>query len=92
MSMRSVRAVQHRQQPLLISMIFSSPPSTSALSMGISPNSFSMTAMRCPWLAVRMWFTSVVLPEPRKAVSTVTGILLAVLMSGSYRSIGASSF
>ena len=38
-----------------------------------SPNSFSMTAMRLPCFAVRMWFSSVVFPEPRKPVSTVTG-------------------
>ena len=32
--------------------------------------SFSMTAMRCPWFCVRMLFSSVVLPEPRKPVIT----------------------
>jgi len=39
----------------------------------ISPNSFSITAMRWPCRAVRMWLSSVVLPEPRKPVRMVTG-------------------
>lgn len=29
-----------------------------------------MTAMRRPWASFRMWFSNVVLPEPRKPVST----------------------
>ena len=41
--------------------------------MPISPNSFSMTAMRLPWFAVRMRLRRVVLPAPRKPVRTVTG-------------------
>lgn len=32
--------------------------------------SFSITARRCPWGCVRMWFSSVVLPEPRNPVIT----------------------
>lgn len=32
--------------------------------------SFSMIARRCPWSCVRMLFSSVVLPEPRKPVMT----------------------
>src|SRR5882724_5540820 len=38
-----------------------------------------MTAMRLPCCSDRMRFRSVVLPEPKKPVSTVTGIRLASL-------------
>jgi hypothetical protein len=41
-----------------------------------SPNSFSIMAKRNPWFgSSRMWFSSVVLPEPRKPVRIVTGTL-----------------
>jgi hypothetical protein len=46
-----------------------------ASSIPISPNSFSITAMRLPCWPVRMWFSSVVLPDPRKPARTVTGTL-----------------
>jgi hypothetical protein len=36
------------------------------------PNSLRMTAIRWPCCAVRMWFMSVVLPEPRNPVTIVT--------------------
>ena len=36
---------------------------------GDAPNSFSITAMSLPWSPLRMWLTSVVLPEPRKPVT-----------------------
>ena len=68
MSTRSPRTVQHRQ-PLLSSMMFSSPLSskaTSSLSISISPNSFSMTTIRLPWSPLRMWLRRVVLPDLRK--------------------------
>ena len=42
--------------------------------MPISPNSFSITAILRPCFSRRIWFSSVVLPAPRKPVSTVTGI------------------
>src|SRR6478752_4947308 len=46
-----------------------------------------MTAIRLPWLAVRMWFRSVVLPAPRKPVKTVTGTrVVAVAAIGRYLS------
>ena len=37
--------------------------------------SFSMTAIFLPCWVVRMWFSSVVFPEPRKPVMTVMGTL-----------------
>ena len=47
-------------------MMFSSTPT--------SPNSFSMMANFIPWSGdSKMWFSNVVLPEPRNPVSTVTG-------------------
>ena len=33
-----------------------------------------MTAIRFPCLLFRIWFSSVVFPEPRKPVNNVTGI------------------
>ena len=36
------------------------------------PNSLRITAIRWPCCAVRMWFMSVVLPEPRNPVTIVT--------------------
>ena len=42
-------------------------------SIDVSPNSFSMMAIFLPCVAVRMWLSSVVLPEPRKPVRMVTG-------------------
>ena len=42
-------------------------------SIEVSPNSFSMMAIFLPCVAVRMWLSSVVLPEPRKPVRMVTG-------------------
>mmetsp|Transcript_109266 Transcript_109266/g.309119 ORF Transcript_109266/g.309119 Transcript_109266/m.309119 type:complete len:367 (-) Transcript_109266:8-1108(-) len=79
-TMRSPRTVQ-QMQPLFISMMFSSVTLlfvlSSASSIPISPNSFSMTAIRLPWFSSRMWFSSVVLPAPRKPVMMVVGTLLA---------------
>ena len=39
----------------------------------MAPNSFSMTAIFLPWFSVRIRFSSVVLPDPRKPVMTVIG-------------------
>jgi hypothetical protein len=41
-----------------------------------------MIAIFLPWLPERMRLTSVVLPEPRKPVMTVTGILSAAAARG----------
>jgi hypothetical protein len=59
-------------QPLFISNTSSSAPITSASSTPTAPNSFSMTANRRPCCSVRMRLSKVVLPDPRKPVSTVT--------------------
>ncbi len=56
-------------------MMFSSTPT--------SPNSFSMMANFMPWSGdVNTWFNNVVLPEPRKPVSTVTGTFFAIEHKG----------
>mmetsp|Transcript_4334 Transcript_4334/g.9889 ORF Transcript_4334/g.9889 Transcript_4334/m.9889 type:complete len:218 (+) Transcript_4334:512-1165(+) len=77
-AMRSPLTVQ-QMQPLFISTMFSSvvngPASRSSSSMPTSPNSFSITAMRLPWFSLRILFSKVVLPLPRKPVITVTGTL-----------------
>ena len=90
MRIRSPRTVQ-QMQPLFISKISSSASSTSASSIPTSPNSFSMTAMRCPCSSVRMRLSSVVLPEPRNPVSTVTGTRSSVVsaIGLSFRAVGA---
>ena len=90
-STRSWRTVQ-QMQPFIISMTSSS---VSVLSFGLikassiptSPNSFSITAIFLPCCAVRMWFSSVVLPEPRKPVRIVTRTLsFAMVLFGGLRS------
>src|SRR5262249_50520708 len=75
--MRSPRTVQ-QTQPLFISNTSSSAPTTSSLSMPISPNSFTMTANLRPCGSDRMRLSRVVLPAPRYPVSTVTGILSVI--------------
>mmetsp|Transcript_44518 Transcript_44518/g.112636 ORF Transcript_44518/g.112636 Transcript_44518/m.112636 type:complete len:301 (-) Transcript_44518:39-941(-) len=84
MSMRSPRTVQQRQPLLSIMMVSSvfSATETSLLSMSISPNSFSMMATRRPWSLVSRLFSVVVLPLPRKPVSTVMGTRLSTLGGG----------
>ena len=42
------------------------------LHIGNVLTSFSMTAIRLPWLFVRILFSKVVLPDPRKPVMTCT--------------------
>lgn len=64
------RLNRRTRHPLLRSMTSSSPLSFAATrspSMSMAPNSFSMTAMRFPWLDLRMWFRRVVLPALREA-------------------------
>src|SRR5271156_2918044 len=46
--------------------------------MPISPNSFTSTAVRAIAGWRRRWFSTVVLPAPRKPVSTVTGVVSAI--------------
>src|SRR3974390_2400295 len=72
---RSDRTVQQKQ-PLLISMTSSSTPTTSSASMLIAPNSLTMTAVSFIEAIERMWLRSVVFPDPRYPVRTVTGTLL----------------
>src|SRR5262245_15972957 len=72
---KSPRTVQ-QMQPLFISTICSSPVSMMSLSTPISPNSFSITAMRWPWSSLRIRLSSVVLPLPRNPVRMVTGTML----------------
>src|SRR5688500_90017 len=75
MRIKSPRTVQ-QMQPLFISTICSSDFSMISLSTPLSPNSFSITAMRWPWSSLRMRLSSVVLPLPRKPVRIVTGTML----------------
>mmetsp|Transcript_22419 Transcript_22419/g.74309 ORF Transcript_22419/g.74309 Transcript_22419/m.74309 type:complete len:322 (+) Transcript_22419:160-1125(+) len=75
-STRSPRTVQ-QMQPFMTSMISSSIFSLICglmifSSMPTSPNSFSMIANFMPWSPRSRWLSSVVLPLPRKPVSTVT--------------------
>ncbi len=72
MRIRSPRTVQ-QTQPLFISKTSSSASTIKSLSIPISPNSFTMTAYFLPCCSVRIRFNRVVLPAPRKPVSTVTG-------------------
>ena len=76
---RSPRTVQ-QMQPFDISKISSSALMTSAWSMPTSPNSFSITAMRLPCSSLKIRFSRVVLPEPRKPVRIVTGMFRGVFI------------
>src|SRR5262249_32910332 len=77
MRIRSPRTVQ-QTQPLFISTICS-PVSFRRISLSTpaSPNSFSITAMRCPCCSLRMRLTRVVFPLPRTPVSMVTGTMFS---------------
>src|SRR5208283_1212219 len=66
---------QHTQ-PLDRLIMLSFIPTTSSVSMLIEPKSFTSTPTRRPWLPVRMRFSSVVLPAPRKPVRMVIGTAL----------------
>src|SRR5258708_6559340 len=46
--------------------------------MPISPNSLTRTAVRASAGWRSRWFSTVVLPEPRNPVSTVTGVVSAI--------------
>ena len=65
--------IEQQMQPLLSSTIESLVATTSSLSMPTSPNSLTSTALRSPCWLLRMWLSRVVLPAPRKPVSSVTG-------------------
>ena len=81
-SVKSPRTVQ-QIHPFITSMMLSSELSTRMFSSTpTSPNSFSMTAnfILCSVL-VKMWFSKVVFPEPRKPVNTVTGSRLSSVVS-----------
>mmetsp|Transcript_48393 Transcript_48393/g.90670 ORF Transcript_48393/g.90670 Transcript_48393/m.90670 type:complete len:204 (-) Transcript_48393:16-627(-) len=91
---RSPRTVQ-QMQPFITSISSSSVFSMMTFSSTpTSPNSFSMMANRIPWSGeLRMWFKSVVLPDPRKPVRTVTGtgprVLGGIGMARKMRRAGA---
>ena len=70
---RSLRAMQHRQ-PLPSSTVSSALERISASSMPAAPNSLTTTAVPCPSGVPRNRRSSVVLPAPRKPVTTVTGM------------------
>ena len=93
---KSWRTVQ-QMQPFIISMISSSACIrvfffSKSSSMPTSPNSFSITANFLPCCCVRMWFSNVVLPEPRNPVSTVTGTLSASSIAAMSRACVVSRF
>lgn len=56
-----------------VRLSLASPRSMLAASTLTSDMSFTMTAHRSPWRFVRMWCSSVVLPEPKKPDKIVTG-------------------
>src|SRR5260370_35300645 len=71
---RSPRSVQDRQSEFRVTMPSSSDFSTKRWSSPISPNSLMITAVSASSGRRRSLFKSVVLPLPRKPVSTVTGM------------------
>src|SRR3954470_7838011 len=77
---RSPRTLQHRQ-PAFSSTILSSSVRTSRWSRPISPNSLTSTAARASAGCRSRWLSRVVLPAPRKPVTTVTGVVSAMRMA-----------
>src|SRR5271165_5279787 len=71
-STRSLLTEQH-MQPLLSCTMSSLAAMISSPSIPISPVSLTMTAILSPCSLPRIWFSSVVLPLPRKPAITVTG-------------------
>src|SRR5579862_315085 len=71
---RSPRTVQQRQPEFRVTMPSSSDFSTRRWSRPISPNSLMMTAVSASSGRRSSLFKRVVLPLPRKPVSTVTGM------------------
>jgi len=72
----SPRTEQH-MQPLSMTMTCSAAESLVLIrssSIGTAPNSFSMTAIFLSHCVCSRWLSSVVLPAPKKPVSTVIGI------------------
>src|ERR1700739_854215 len=70
---KSVRVIQ-QTQPLPRRTISSVASRSSASSIPTAPNSLTITAVPCPSGEARKRRSSVVLPAPRKPVTTVTGI------------------
>ena len=76
-------------QPFMTSITLSSELSTKIFSsIPTSPNSFSITAnfILCSVLD-RIWLSSVVFPDPRNPVNTVTGILRFCTFKAPYLSL-----
>ena len=88
---RKSSATVQQMQPLASSTMSPSPqpsrprPQSSSRSTPASPNSLTMKAKRRPPACAIRWRTNVVLPAPRKPVTTVAGILppAAVAFCGS---------
>ena len=59
--------ISQQMQPFVRLIVFSSTPSTSSASMLMAPKSLTSTPTRRPCCPLRMRFSNVVLPEPRKA-------------------------
>src|SRR6185437_15278400 len=71
---RSSPATLQQMHPLGSTTTFSLEARTSAWSIGISPHSFTRTAVSWNRGSARIALRSVVLPLPRKPVRTVTGV------------------
>ena len=91
---KSSATVQHRHpfgSSTMSSLVqpFIPQPSMKEPSKPMSPNSLTSTASRRPSAFSRRWRTSVVLPAPRKPVTTVQGTLLRCGHSAASLKAGA---
>src|SRR5688572_13482590 len=88
---RKSSATVQQMQPLASSTMFSSgqpsilQPFTNSPSTPVSPNSLMMSAMRLPLALRSRFWIRVVLPAPRKPVTTVAGILPLILSVPSFQ-------
>src|SRR5271156_7071895 len=69
-------------QPLLRLTTPPAAPVISSASMFIAPKSLTTAAIRLPPACASRWFTTVVLPAPRKPATSTTGTDISVLGNG----------
>ena len=81
-------ATWQQTQPLGSSTMFSEAVRTSAWSIATGPNSFTITAQSPAAGCATRRLSSVVLPLPRKPVSSVTGVTEVAVMAVGGRASG----
>src|SRR5690606_2876150 len=79
----SPEPIEQQMQPLVRLMVCPSCRDIKRASMLMGPKSLTRTAMRRPLVVASRLLSSVVLPEPRKPLNTVSGMRLSLITSTS---------